>query len=149
MSGCTALQCTDFIGTELLHCGGWMGRLRCWHGEISTACALLLSPGQRLQKLTTLAMCPFAQQVFKICLEYWNFFVPDVYSSVCTIEPASQAAVAAVSCALLCCACCAGGRWVASRQRVHNRASFAGGGELGLCCAGYWWQVGGLWESFL
>jgi exportin-1 len=30
--------------------------------------------------------------VFKICLEYWNFFVPDVYSSVCTAEPSSTAA---------------------------------------------------------
>lgn len=27
-----------------------------------------------------------AAQVFKICLEYWNFFVPDVYSSVCTLQ---------------------------------------------------------------
>ena len=49
---------------------------------------------------TPQALAPFfhhSPQVFKICLEYWNFFVPDVYSSVCTIEPASQAAVAAVS----------------------------------------------------
>ncbi len=35
-------------------------------------------------------------QVFKICLEYWNFFVPDVYSSVCTVEPASTAVAPAV-----------------------------------------------------
>jgi len=35
-------------------------------------------------------------QVFKICLEYWNFFVPDVYSSVCTVEPSSTAAVTSV-----------------------------------------------------
>jgi len=25
-----------------------------------------------------------ALQVFKICLDYWNFFVPDVYASVTT-----------------------------------------------------------------
>ena len=25
-----------------------------------------------------------AAQVFKICLDYWNFFVPDVYASVTT-----------------------------------------------------------------
>jgi exportin-1 len=25
-------------------------------------------------------------QVFKITLEYWNFFVPDVYSSVSTLD---------------------------------------------------------------
>ena len=30
--------------------------------------------------------------MFKICLEYWNFFVPDVYSSVCTIEPSGAPA---------------------------------------------------------
>ncbi|PSC71723.1 exportin-1-like isoform X2 [Micractinium conductrix] len=30
-------------------------------------------------------------EVFKICLEYWNFFVPDVYSSVCTVEPSATA----------------------------------------------------------
>lgn len=28
--------------------------------------------------------CLAAAQVFKICLDYWNFFVPDVYASVTT-----------------------------------------------------------------
>ena len=27
---------------------------------------------------------PAVAQVFKICLDYWNFFVPDVYASVTT-----------------------------------------------------------------
>jgi exportin-1 len=52
-----------------------------------------------VQGLDTLVAISYVDddEVFKICLEYWNFFVPDVYSSVCTIEPASQAAVAAFS----------------------------------------------------
>jgi exportin-1 len=24
-------------------------------------------------------------EVFKTCLDYWNFFVPDIYSSACSI----------------------------------------------------------------
>lgn len=67
-------------------------------------------------------------QVFKICLEYWNFFVPDVYSSVCTIEPASQAAVAAVSGNSL---DRVEGVWVVCLT-LRGRARLAGGGELQL-----------------
>ena len=29
-------------------------------------------------------------EVFKITLDYWNFLVPDVYSSVCTISTTNQ-----------------------------------------------------------
>jgi hypothetical protein len=24
-------------------------------------------------------------EVFKTCLDYWNFFVPDIYSSACSV----------------------------------------------------------------
>lgn len=46
-----------------------------------------------VQGLDTLVAISYVDddEVFKICLEYWNFFVPDVYSSVCTIEPTSAA----------------------------------------------------------
>ncbi len=30
------------------------------------------------------------EEVFKITLDYWNFLVPDIYSSVCTITTAGQ-----------------------------------------------------------
>jgi CRM1 / Exportin repeat 2 len=33
-----------------------------------------------------LMFCCNGKQVFKITLEYWNFFVPDVYSSVSTLD---------------------------------------------------------------
>ena len=33
-----------------------------------------------------LTVCWGGEQVFKITLEYWNFFVPDVYSSVSTLD---------------------------------------------------------------
>jgi exportin-1 len=32
--------------------------------------------------------------VLKICLDYWNFFVPDVYSSACTVDVGLQFAFA-------------------------------------------------------
>eukprot|EP00887_Chlorella_sp_A99_P002494 scaffold10.g2494.t1 len=43
-----------------------------------------------LTGLDHLVACSYVEddEVFKICLDYWNFFVPDVYSSACTIEPA-------------------------------------------------------------
>jgi exportin-1 len=31
-------------------------------------------------------VCIGNMQVFKITLEYWNFFVPDIYSSVSTLD---------------------------------------------------------------
>lgn len=35
-------------------------------------------------------------EVFKSCLDYWNFFVPDVYASACSIDPSVQFSFAAV-----------------------------------------------------
>ena len=60
--------------------------------------------------------------MFKICLEYWNFFVPDVYSSVCTIEPSStamaQVGAGAWGGAGIACLAWLGWRWNATSGRA-------------------------------
>lgn len=52
-----------------------------------------------VQGLDTLVAISYVDddEVFKICLEYWNFFVPDVYSTVCTVDPTSTAVAPAFS----------------------------------------------------
>lgn len=30
-----------------------------------------------------------ATEVFKTCLDYWNYYVPDVYTSACQVEPSA------------------------------------------------------------
>jgi hypothetical protein len=63
------------------HCLSWAGL---WAAELSSCAPEQADCGDWASSASPPAHAGTWAQVFKIALDYWNFFVPDVYASVST-----------------------------------------------------------------